>query len=370
MTLLFTATLASRNFDIEADVSTGETLAILGPNGAGKSTFLDLLAGLLRPDHGTATLAGRTLFDEAEFLAPHQRGISLLAQQALLFPHLSVLDNVAFGPRSTGKSARDARQIARHWLAEVDGLDLASRKPAELSGGQAQRIAIARALASEPALLLLDEPFAALDATVAPALRRLLRRVLAGRTVLLVTHNILDAMTLADRVLVMDNGRIVEEGPTRQVLQHPRTAFTAQLSGLNLLTGTRTATGITTDDGTPVFAAATNRAAVTTAVPVGTRAAVAIRPSAVTVSATPPPATPSPTTAAATATDLTVIAEPLQYLEPRGEVVRVHGRTLTADVPPEISVDLDLPPETILYFSFDASAATLYAATPLTPRGA
>ncbi|HEV7950997.1 MAG TPA: hypothetical protein VGP24_14625, partial [Glaciihabitans sp.] len=121
---------------------------------------------------------------------------------------------------------------------------------------------------------------------------------------------------------------------------------------------------------------ATNRAAVTTAVPVGTRAAVAVRPSAVAVSATPPPATAPPATAPpatappATATDLTVVAEPLQYLEPRGDVVRVHGRTLTADVPPEISVDLDLPPETILYFSFDASAATLYAATPLTPRGA
>jgi ABC-type sulfate/molybdate transport systems ATPase subunit len=221
--------------DVRFSVAAGETLAVLGPNGAGKSTLLDVLAGLLRPDSGHVLLEGMTLVSAGGgerdiFTAPHARGVGLLAQEALLFPHLSVRDNVAFGPRSAGRSTLEAREIADRWLDRVDATGLADRRPRRLSGGQAQRVAVARALATEPRLLLLDEPFGALDAGVAPAMRRLLAEVLGGRTVVLVTHDPLDALALADRVIVLDGGRIVEEGPTREVLLNPRTEFTRLLT--------------------------------------------------------------------------------------------------------------------------------------------
>jgi molybdate transport system ATP-binding protein len=221
--------------DVRFSVAAGETLAVLGPNGAGKSTLLDVLAGLVRPDSGHVLLEGMTLVSAGGgerdiFTAPHARGVGLLAQEALLFPHLSVRDNVAFGPRSAGRSTLEAREIADRWLDRVDATGLADRRPRRLSGGQAQRVAVARALATEPRLLLLDEPFGALDAGVAPAMRRLLAEVLGGRTVVLVTHDPLDALALAERVIVLDGGRIVEEGPTREVLLNPRTEFTRLLT--------------------------------------------------------------------------------------------------------------------------------------------
>jgi molybdate transport system ATP-binding protein len=361
--LTFAATLASRTLDVNFELEAGQTLAILGPNGAGKSSVLDILAGLLRPDTGQATLADRALFALGDATAdssgtrwtpPHRRGVSLLAQQPLLFPHLSVLDNVAFGPRSTGQSRRESRATARHWLGEVDALDLASRKPAELSGGQAQRIAVARALASDPALLLLDEPLAALDVAVARDVRRMLRRVLAGRTVILVTHDLLDALTLADRVVVVRGGAIVEQGPTRQVLQRPRTRFTAELTGLNLLTGTATGTltgsdtaaGLQLDNGT-VLTARHDR--VTDPAQTGAAIALAVSPSAVTISLTAPPAgTPN------------VVAATIRDLDPHGDLVRVHSAALAADVSPSVVVDLDLHPGLEVYFSFAPAAATIY----------
>ncbi|HEY0260565.1 MAG TPA: ATP-binding cassette domain-containing protein, partial [Lacisediminihabitans sp.] len=182
MSLVVAASLAARDLDVSFEVARGETVAILGPNGAGKSTALAVIAGLLRPDAGAASWEGITLFDTARgsWLPPHRRGVALLAQEALLFPHLNVLDNVAFGPRSAGASTDAARATARRWLTEVEASELAAARPARLSGGQAQRIAIARALAAEPDILLLDEPFAALDVAVAPTLRRMLRRVLAA----------------------------------------------------------------------------------------------------------------------------------------------------------------------------------------------
>ena len=154
-------------------------VALLGANGAGKSTLLSLISGLIRPDSGRITLDGEVLVDvERRVWVPsHHRGVVLLAQQALLFPHLTAAANVAFGPRSKGSSRKDAKAEAMQWLAAVDATEFADRRPVQLSGGQAQRIAIARALAADPALLLLDEPMAALDVAVAPALRQLLRKV-------------------------------------------------------------------------------------------------------------------------------------------------------------------------------------------------
>ena len=227
--------LAERGLEIALSVSPGETVALLGPNGSGKSTLLALVAGLLRPDSGHVMLDGEPLVElgrgaPARFVAPHARGVALLAQDALLFPHLSVLENVAFGPRSSGISRAESRLRAVDWLEQVEASDLGRRRPTELSGGQAQRVAVARALASGPRALLLDEPFGSLDASVVPKIRILLSRVLEERSVLLVTHDPLDALALADRVIVLDAGRIVEEGPTREVLLNPQTSFTQMLT--------------------------------------------------------------------------------------------------------------------------------------------
>ncbi len=231
-------------------------MAVLGPNGAGKSTLLNVIAGLLRPDSGRAEIDGKVLFDldggASTWTAPHHRGTALLAQEPLLFPHLSALENVAFGPRSAGIPRKTARESARKWLAAVDAGELEARRPAELSGGQAQRVAVARALAANPEVLLLDEPMAALDIHAAPLLRRLLKKVLAGRRAIIITHDVLDALMLADRVIVLEAGRITEEGPTREVLQRPRSRFAAGLAGLNLIPGTLTGTGIRTAEGLEV----------------------------------------------------------------------------------------------------------------------
>ena len=303
-----TAQVAARGFDVTLSIAAGETVAVLGPNGAGKSTLLGVIAGLLRPS-GRATLGGTVLFDDENFTPPHRRGVSLLAQDALLFPHLSVLDNVAFGPRSAGR--RDSRERALHWLAEVEAVHLAERRAPELSGGQAQRVAIARALASEPRLLLLDEPMAALDVSAAPALRRLLSTVLRQRTAIIVTHEILDAYSVADRVVVMNDGHIVEQGPTREVLERPRTAFTATLAGLNLIQ-------------------------------VGEQLG-AIRPADVTIS-------PAPTGHPGTVTDL----------EPHGDFVRVRSADLAADVHPRLVADLDLAPGSSVWFDFAPGRLSVY----------
>ena len=387
--LRFEARVDARAFAVSLDVAAGETVAVLGPNGAGKSTLLDVIAGLLRPDGGTARLDDQMLFSVASgasgasvasgasrrpeagaWLPPHRRGVSLLAQDPLLFPHLSVLDNVAFGPRSAGAGRGVARASARHWLGEVDALDLAARRPGELSGGQAQRVAVARALASDPSLLLLDEPLSALDVAVAPAVRRMLRRVLRGRSVVLVTHDVLDALTLADRVVVMNGGVVAEEGRTREVLLHPRTRFTADLAALNLFTGRRTATGLITGDGVAI-AATTPAAGDVAYFQPGVPAAVAIRPSAVGVSTVEPtagvaaPAAGDTTLGSAVSRGAavsrgTVIRVRITDLEPRGDLIRVRSENLAADVQPSVVVDLDLSPGDEVWFTFDAADAAVY----------
>ena len=351
--LAFRATLRERDWELAVDLAAGETVAVLGPNGAGKSTLLAVLAGLLRPDTGHATLAGRELFAVGgsardQWSPPHRRGISLLAQEALLFPHRSVLDNVAYGPLVAGASRGEARDIARRRLADVEASELEGRRPAELSGGQAQRVALARALAPDPALLLLDEPMAALDATVAPHLRRMLREQLRGRTTVLVTHEVLDAYTLADRVIVLDAGRIVEQGPTAEVLERPRTAFTADLAGLELLTGVRTARGLRLTDGTEVEVDSSEQG---DPIPVGVAVACAFRPSRVEVREADGPSGPSaPGALRATITDL----------EPRGDVVRIRSAVITADVAVQQLAAAGWSTGDVVDFVVDPRAVVLY----------
>lgn len=367
MTLELSARLASRGFSLDLRIEQGETIAVLGPNGAGKSTLLSVIAGLLVPDAGRATLNDRVLFEvddtRRRSMPPHERGVAMLAQDALLFPHLSARENVAFGPRSRGASRGEAHRLADEWLARVDATALAHRRPAELSGGQAQRVAIARALAVDPSLLLLDEPMAALDVSVVPSLRRLLRAVLRDRMAVIVTHNVLDAVMLADRVVLVESGRIVASGPTREVLERPGSAFAAGLVGLNLLRGTLEADGsVRTDDGHAV--AATLAAGIEP----GDRVGVAVRPSRVEVAAGSEPVPASPSSPASPASPAngsrTELVAKVTDIEPRGDGIRVRASgthvTIAADVPPSVVADLDLVPGSVARFSFAAVDAAAY----------
>ncbi|MCV7214002.1 ATP-binding cassette domain-containing protein [Mycobacterium crocinum] len=239
--LQFAAAVAERSYEVAFEVAAGEVLAILGPNGAGKSTTLHVIAGLLHPDSGLVRLGGRTLTDTEDGIsvATHDRRVGLLLQDPLLFPHLSVQANVEFAPRSRGAGRAAARRSAASWLAEVGLAELADRKPDQLSGGQAQRAAIARALAAEPEVLLLDEPLSGLDVAVAASVRALLRRVSSqsGRATVLITHDLLDVLTLADRVMVLDDGRVAEIGAVGDVLAAPRSMFGARIAGVNVVRG-------------------------------------------------------------------------------------------------------------------------------------
>jgi molybdate transport system ATP-binding protein len=347
MSLELRAQVTTRGLDVTMSVRAGETVAVLGPNGAGKSSVLATVAGLLRPDAGRAVLDGTTLFDTSAgvWRPPHARGTALLAQDALLFPHLDALDNVAFAPRSRGDSRSAARKAARGWLSAVDAEELADRRPARLSGGQAQRVAVARALAAEPRLLLLDEPMAALDVTVVPALRQVLRRVLRGRTAVIVTHDVLDALLLADRVVVMEGGRVVEEGPTREVLARPRSTFGAGIAGLNLVRGRAAGRGVRAPDGLAVEGIADPP------VPDGDDAVAVFSPGAVGVYLERPAGSPR-----------NVLASTVRELEPRGSQVRVRTDTVDADVTVPAVAELGLAPGTPVFLVVKASEVAIYAA--------
>lgn len=223
------------SFDVTADI--GRTVAVVGPNGAGKSTALQLVAGLLAPSDGQVHVDGRLVAGPRTFLAPHQRDVGLLTQRALLFPHLDVLGNVAFGPRVRGVARPDAEARAMDELEAVGVAELARRRPRELSGGQAQRVALARALAVDPTVLLLDEPLAALDVEAAQGMRVLLSERLAGRTVMLVTHDPLDLWTLADDIVLVQDGRARRIGTVEHAAAAPPSNFLAGLLGLNRLVG-------------------------------------------------------------------------------------------------------------------------------------
>jgi molybdate transport system ATP-binding protein len=233
--------------DIDLDVAAGEVVALLGPNGAGKTTALRALAGLAPLSDGFMTLAGTDL----ESLPPEKRRIGVVFQDYLLFPHMSARENVAFGPRCSGQSRAAARAAANDWLARMGLADVAELRPGGLSGGQAQRVALARALATSPRLLLLDEPLAALDARTRLTVRSDLRRHLAnfaGATVI-VTHDPLDAMVLADRIVVIEDGRVVQAGTPAEIVRRPRTDYVARLAGLNLYRGTAASDGVSLDGG-------------------------------------------------------------------------------------------------------------------------
>jgi molybdate transport system ATP-binding protein len=234
--------LGTLELDLGLDVADGEVVALLGPNGAGKTTALRAIAGLHPLDRGRIELDGHPLDDPAAgvFVPTHRRPIGVVFQDYLLFPRLDALDNVAFGLRARGHGKAEARQRAAEWLDRLGLADHAHVRPGALSGGQAQRVALARALATDPRLLLLDEPLAALDARARIHVRAELRRHLASfpGARLLVTHDPLDALVLADRLVVVDSGRVTQSGEPAEVARRPRTRYVADLVGVNLVHGT------------------------------------------------------------------------------------------------------------------------------------
>jgi molybdate transport system ATP-binding protein len=352
------ARLEQRGVEFDLALDDGEVLAVLGPNGAGKSTLLQMIAGLLRPDHGTIELGGTVVTDTSTgvFVPAHARGVAMLSQQALLFPHMSSAANVAYAPRCKGQTRSAAHATAQRWLKAVGAEHLADRRPAQLSGGQAQRVAVARALAAEPQVLLLDEPMSALDVTAAPALRGLLRDILRAnrRTAIIVTHELLDALAIADKVVVFERGRAVESGPVRTVLASPRSDFAARIAGVNLIPG------VVTEPGTMRTAWATDISGVGDLE--SDAAAVALfRPSAVAVHLDTPHASPR-----------NVIAVTIAEMDIHGTVVRIRGADqpdgstgLAADITAAAAADLDLAPGQTVYFVVKAQEVELHPALPV-----
>lgn len=251
--------LGALDLHADLDVRSGELLALLGPNGAGKSTVLRTLAGLAPIDSGRIAVDD-DLMDEPgsdTFVEPEDRPIGFVFQDYLLFEHMTVLENVAYGLRARKTPKADARRSALDWLERVGLSEYASLRPRALSGGQAQRAALARALATKPRLLLLDEPLAALDASTRSGVRRDLRRHLDtfdGMRIL-VTHDPVDAYALADRVAILDAGHIVQVGTLAEVTAHPRSRYVADLVGVNLITGIVTDGVLTSDTGAHVVIA-------------------------------------------------------------------------------------------------------------------
>jgi molybdate transport system ATP-binding protein len=250
--LLARLRLARGSFVLALDlaVAPGEVVALLGPNGAGKSTALAALAGLLPTDGSRVVVDGEVLDGQvldgqvldgpapdgsasAVHVPARARRVGTVFQDHRLFPHLTALENVAFGPRSRGVPARAARARALDELRRVGLAELAGHRPGSLSGGQSQRVAVARALAADPRLLLLDEPLAALDAEQRPAVRAAIADVLSAVPVatVLVTHDPVDAVALADRVVVLEDGVVVQRGTPTEVLTDPHTAYVASLTG-------------------------------------------------------------------------------------------------------------------------------------------
>lgn len=346
MSLDVKLSVPDRGVDVEFGLDTGRTLALLGPNGTGKSTILDVVAGLLRPHDGRVIVDGRVQTEIRDgrtetFVRPHQRGIALLAQEPLLFPHLSALENVAFGPRSAGVARGAARETARAWLQRVHTEDLADRRPREVSGGQAQRIALARALATDPDVVLLDEPLAALDAQIAPALRSVLKEVLAARTTLLVTHDLIDALLLADDVAVIEDGSIVEHGPALDVLTRPRSAFAAHLADLNMAVGVADESAVRLDDGQRVQGSGD--------VADGTAAVAVFRPGAVSIFREPPGGSPR-----------NHLRVRVSEIEPHSGGIRVRAGDFSADVTTASLAELALEPGDDVVFAVKATEVTVY----------
>jgi molybdate transport system ATP-binding protein len=334
--------------DIALEVRAGEVVALLGPNGSGKTTALRTLAGLLPLDGGRLTVAG-TPWDEPEasvFVPPQRRAVGVVFQDYLLFPHLSAVDNVAFGLRSRGVPKGIAHAAALDWLDRLGLADFAGVRPRRLSGGQAQRVALARALAVDPRLLLLDEPLSALDAGTREEVRAQLGHHLGApeRAAILVTHDPLDAMVLADRIVVVEGGRVVQQGSATDITRYPRTEYVARLVGLNLYRGASTGRTVTVGDGMSL----------STSDDVTGPAFVAFPPTAVALYRARPDGSPRNTWSATVA-----------GLERHGDSVRVRldgPLAAAADITTAAVAELGLAPGTAVWAAVKATETRAYPA--------
>jgi molybdate transport system ATP-binding protein len=335
----------AHTLDVHLQAQPGEVIALIGPNGAGKSTLVRALAGIVPLTEGRVTCDGETWDEPGARVDARDRRVGMVFQDELLFPHLTALANVAFGPRSRGTRKADAERAAHEWLERFGIADLAGRRPAQLSGGQAQRVSIARALATRPRLLLLDEPLSALDVGVAMALRLELGRHLAAYdgVTILVTHDALDAMTVANRVLVLDDGQVAQDGTPAEVAQRPRTDHVARLVGLNVLRGTSSGTTIRLVDGTALVSATTAEGEVD----------ACFSPTAVTLTLH------EPSGSARNRWQGTVTS-----MAPHGFAVRVHldaATGLIADVTPASAAQLGLTTGSRVWATVKATEISVYA---------
>jgi molybdate transport system ATP-binding protein len=341
-------TLGSLDLDMVFTVDEGEVVALLGPNGAGKTTLLRAVAGLVPFRSGHVRLDGKLLEDTAtgEYVPTERRPIGFVFQDYLLFPHLNVLDNVAFGLRSRGVSRMAAAEKAAYWLDRVGLKSSAASKPAELSGGQRQRVALARALAPDPRLLLLDEPLAALDVTTRAEVRRDLKRHLESfeGIRLLVTHDPLEAVAMADRLIVMEDGHLVQTGTAAEVTEHPRSQYVADLVGVNLLRGNADHGSVKLSSGQVVAAARAE---------LGEVFAV-VHPRAVAIHQTHPEGSPR-NVWSGRATNIELLGNRVR--------VRIDGEVpLVAEVTPAALKELNLVEGREVWLSFKSTDVSVYPA--------
>ncbi len=343
---------------VATSVAPGEVLGVLGPNGAGKTSLLRALAGLTAVTEGSIRLGDLVLDDAATgaFVPAERRPVGLVFQNYRLFPHLDVRDNVAFSARSRGTNRRHARLHADRYLQQLDLTSLASHKPNQLSGGQAQRVALARALAADPGLLLLDEPLAALDARTRLEVRTELRRYLVDfpGPVLIVTHDPLEAMVMTDRLLVIEDGHVVQHGTPAEVARRPATQYVARLVGLNLYSGT-----LASDDGTVRLAAGGSlTAAPGTPLPAaGSELLVAVRPSAIALHTERPDHASPRNIWAGTITGLELLADRVR--------AQIDGRPdALVDLTPAAVADLELRPGQHVWLSAKATDVDVYPEPP------
>ncbi|MFI6770828.1 ABC transporter permease [Streptomyces sp. NPDC050355] len=325
------------------DAEPGTTIAVVGPNGAGKTTLLRALLGLTPRAHAALRL-GDT---DVTALPPHRRGVAWVPQDGALFPHLSALSNTAYGLRAHGAARGEARRVAQQWLDRLGVGHLAHRRPAQLSGGQAQRVALARALAARPRLLLLDEPLAALDQTTRAHVRHTLRSHLAGfgGVCLIVTHDPVEAVSLADRVLVLDDGRALQDAPPAEVTRHPRSPWVARMLGRNAWPGVATGDGLGLADG--------GRLVVADPLPEGSRALAIIAPEAVSVHLDKPAGSPR-NIWPGTVREITSAGSRLRVL-----VTSQQAPDLVAEITPSAALELGLADGVSVWTSVKATEVSL-----------
>ncbi|MEU9606963.1 ABC transporter permease [Streptomyces sp. NPDC048057] len=327
------------------DAEPGTAIAVVGPNGAGKTTLLRALLGLTDRAHAELRLGD----DEVTQLPPHRRKVAWVPQSGALFPHLSALGNTAYGLRAQGVPRAEARRTAQTWLDRLGVGVLAHRRPAQLSGGQAQRVALARALATRPRLLLLDEPLAALDQTTRARVRHTLRGHLDGfgGVCLIVTHDPVEAVSLADRVLVLDDGRALQDAPPAEVTRHPRSPWVARMLGRNAWPGTAAGNGLDLTGG--------GRLVVADPLPEGTRALAIIAPEAVSVHRERPGGSPR-NVWPGTVREITASGSRLRVL-----VTSPDAPDLVAEITPQAAAELALAEGSAVWTSVKATEVTVVA---------